>query len=357
MLILGLETSCDETSAAVVEDGRVVRSSVIWSQVAAHAPYGGVVPEIASRRHIQVITRVARQALQEAGVGRAADLGAVAATYGPGLAGALLVGLNFGRGMALCLGVPFVPVNHLDGHLHSVWLRLGPDGGSEPELPMLALIVSGGHTELVLMRDHGDYVLVGRTRDDAAGEAFDKVARVLGMSYPGGPAIQVEAALAQDPVPLPRARLPGTFDFSFSGLKTAVLHRAHELASGRPMTELRGVSLPRVDVAESLSPEQRTNLAAGFQESVVDVLVSKTVQAADHFGACSVAVVGGVAANRRLRERMREMISLPLRISAPDLSTDNAAMIAAAAWFVPKQDDGVDVEPGLRLATRQVAQG
>jgi N6-L-threonylcarbamoyladenine synthase len=355
MLVLGLETSCDETSAAVVENGRVVRSNVIWSQVAAHAPYGGVVPEIASRQHIQAISQVVRQALAESGVAGPASLGAVAATYGPGLAGALLVGLNFGRGMALALNLPFIPVNHLEGHLHSVWLTTLRDEQPEPDLPMMALIVSGGHTELVLMRGHGDYDVVGRTRDDAAGEAFDKVARLLGLAYPGGPAIQREAQSAADPTRLPRAWLPGTFDFSFSGLKTAVLHRVHDLGGG-PASELRGISLPRAEVASIITPEQRANLAAGFQESVVDVLVKKTRDAAEAHDARSVAVVGGVAANRLLRQRMSEAIPLSVHVSTPELSTDNAAMIAGAAWHVPRQDDDVDVAPGLRLATPRVEQ-
>jgi N6-L-threonylcarbamoyladenine synthase len=348
MLILGLETSCDETSAAVVEAGRLVRSNIIWSQVAAHAPYGGVVPEIASRQHIQVISTVVRGAVSEAGLDRPGDLDAVAATYGPGLAGALLVGLNFGRAMALGLGIPFIPVNHLDGHLHSVWLAKDLQD-PEPELPLLALIVSGGHTELIIMHDHGRYELAGRTRDDAAGEAFDKVARLLGLGYPGGPAIQEAAIEADGPVHLPRAWLPGTFDFSFSGLKTAVLHAVYEMASGRSPEDLRGRSLPRLDGAANLTAQQRAGIAAGFQESVVDVLVRKTCEAAERYGAQSVAVVGGVAANRRLRENMTAAISLPLRVSPPELSTDNAAMIAAAAWYSPNQADNVDVEPGLRL--------
>jgi N6-L-threonylcarbamoyladenine synthase len=346
-LVLGIETSCDETSAAIVEDGRIVRSNVIWSQVSAHAPYGGVVPEIASRHHVKVITQVAREAMSRAGT-KPKDLHAIGATHGPGLAGALIVGLNFARGMALALGIRFVPVNHLEGHLHSVWLANGHSRTS-PELPMMALIVSGGHTELVLMKGHGDYSLVGRTRDDAAGEAFDKVARLIGLPYPGGPAIQDEALQAKHPIALPRAWLPGTFEFSFSGLKTAVLHATAEIADPSASTQRRGTSLPGVEAASNLTPLQRANIAAGFQQSVVEVLVAKTRDAAEQNGARSVAVVGGVAANRALREAMMREIPLPVYVSPPELSTDNAAMIAAAAYFVPREDTGVDVEPGLRL--------
>jgi N6-L-threonylcarbamoyladenine synthase len=347
-LVLGVETSCDETSVAVVRGGREVLSNAVSSQIALHAEFGGVVPEIASRQHVKAISDVARIALSEAGVSmREIDL--VAATRGPGLAGALLVGLNFARGLGLGLGAPVVGVNHLDGHLHSVWLTRESPPGPAPELPMVALIVSGGHTELVLMRGHGHYELLGRTLDDAAGEAFDKVARILGLPYPGGPAIQAAAAGATHPVRLPRAWLPGTFDFSFSGLKTAVLHLAFETATGADVSALRGTALQRVEIAGRLSSEDVANIAAGFQESVVEVLVRKTLEAADAAGAASVAVVGGVAANRALRERMSAEASRPLFMSAPEFSTDNAAMIAAAGHFVPPAAQS-DVDPGLQLS-------
>ncbi len=349
MLILGIETSCDETSAAVVQDGHDVLSNVVSSQVALHAPYGGVVPEIASRHHVQIISEVVREALNRAGIDEA-ELDAVAATYGPGLAGALLVGLNFARGLALGVGIPFIPVNHLEGHLHSVWLKHERLPATLPALPLLALIVSGGHTQLVLMRDHGDYEVVGRTLDDAAGEAFDKVARLLGLSYPGGPAIQKAAAEATSPATLPRAWLPGTYVFSFSGLKTAVLHQVHQLATGEDPNALRGVALPELSAGELLDRSTIANIAAGFQESVVDVLVRKTALAASDFDVRSVAVVGGVSANQSLRERMEQKITLPLYIAPPALSTDNAAMIAAAAYYCRKADEGVDVAPSLALA-------
>jgi N6-L-threonylcarbamoyladenine synthase len=349
VLILGIETSCDETSASIVDSGTLLLSNVISSQIALHAPFGGVVPEIASRQHVLAITHVTRQALLEAGVSKA-DLHAVAATYGPGLAGALLVGLNFARGLSFGLGLPFIPVNHLEGHLHSVWVHRADAPGTDPELPMLALVVSGGHTQLVLMKGHGKYELVGRTRDDAAGEAFDKVARLIGLPYPGGPAIQAAAEHARAPIDLPRAWLPGTFDFSFSGLKTAALHAVYEMVSGRSAHQLRGTALPRVDVASGLTPEQRSNVAAGFQQSVVDVLVTKTLQAAREYAVRSVAIVGGVAANTPLRLRMKEVLPLPVHVSTPDLATDNAAMIAAAAYFVRREDSGIDVQPNLRLS-------
>jgi N6-L-threonylcarbamoyladenine synthase len=348
VLILGIETSCDETSAAVVEDGRLVYSNVISSQIDSHAPYGGVVPEIASRQHALAIGYVVNLALHEAGVSEEV-LGAVAPTYGPGLAGALLVGLSFARGLALGLGVPLLPVNHLEGHLHSIWLANCLPLPPEPELPIMALIVSGGHTELVLVRGHGAYHVIGRTLDDAAGEAFDKVGRILGLPYPGGPAIQRASASATDPVLFPRAWLPGTFDFSFSGLKTAALHRAYEVSSGRSAHELRGTALPRVDLAENLSSEQVANLAGGFEESVVDVLVTKTIAAAESHDTHSIAVVGGVASNRALRKRFETSSRLHVHIPAPEFSTDNAAMIAGAAYFLRRPAQNVDVSPALSL--------
>jgi N6-L-threonylcarbamoyladenine synthase len=296
---------------------------------------------------VRAITLVVDEALRVAGIDKH-EIGLVAATRGPGLAGALLVGLNFARGFCLGLGVPLAGINHLEGHLHSVWLTRDSPPPPPPAFPLLALIVSGGHTQLVLMRDHGRYETVGATLDDAAGEAFDKVARLLGLTYPGGPAVQKAASSAGNPAPLPRARLPGTYDFSFSGLKTAVLHLAYQTSSGRDANEVRGKALPKVDVATGLSEEQIGNIAAGFQESVVDILVTKTHAAAANLGAASVAVVGGVAANRALRERMCAAIDLPVYLSAPEYSTDNAAMIASAGYFLPDTAER-DVDPSLEL--------
>jgi len=349
VIILGIETSCDESSAAVVVDGRHIRSNVVSSQVALHAPYGGVVPEIASRQHVEAIGHVTRTALNEAGVSLR-DLSSVAVTFGPGLAGSLLVGVNYARGLATALGIPCLEVNHLEGHLYSAWLLADRP---PPELPMLALIVSGGHTELVLMHGHGDYELMGHTIDDAAGEAFDHVARLLGLRYPGGPAIEGAAVNADAPVSLPRAWLPGTYNFSFSGLKTAAMHRVYALATGQDANAARGVTLPRIDVAEGLSPQQTANVAAGFQKSIVDVLVRKTVTGAEDRAVQSVAVVGGVAANRALRAAMEAAIDVPLYLSPPSLATDNAAMIVAAAYFVPREMDEPDVKPDLELAPRR----
>lgn len=348
MRVLGIETSCDETSAAVVVDGRLVLSNVVSSQIALHAPFGGVVPEIASRQHLEAISLVVSRALSDAGL-EEDGIDSIGVTHGPGLAGALLVGLSFARGLALALDRPLIPVNHLDGHLHSLWLSRSSPPPDPPLLPMMALVVSGGHTELVLVAGHGAYRLVGRTRDDAAGEAFDKVGRLLGLSYPGGPAVQRAAAEAPAPVPFPRARLPGTYDFSFSGLKTAALHAAVEQASGQSPHAVRGAVLPRVDIAENLSAEQVANLAAGFQESVVDTLVTKTWAAADACAVRSIGVVGGVAANAALRARMCESTRVPVYISAPEFSTDNAAMIASAAFFTPTADPGADIYPSLAL--------
>lgn len=304
MRVLAIESSCDETAAAVVEDGRVVLSSVVASQVELHAAYGGVVPEVASRQHLAAIEPVVRQALDDAGLGLS-DIDAVAATRGPGLAGALLVGYNFGKALAMGRGLPFLGVNHLEGHIYANWLE-----GAEPEFPALCLVVSGGHTDLVLMRGHGQYERLGGTRDDAAGEAFDKAGRVLGLPFPGGPAI---ARAAEDGGPsalkLPRAWMPGTFDFSFSGLKTAVVH-----------TVERGA---KADDVPDISWE--------FQEAVVDVLAGKTARLAREFDAASILLAGGVASNGRLRAEIGRRSPVPVGIPRPKLCTDNAAMIGAVA--------------------------
>jgi N6-L-threonylcarbamoyladenine synthase len=348
MLVLAVETSCDETSVALVEDGRLVRANVVSSQVELHAPYGGVVPEIASRQHVRAITAITDRALSDAGLSLD-EVDAVAATRGPGLAGALLVGYNFARGLAMGKHLPFAAVNHLEGHLHSIWLSRHVPLPPEPELPLLALIVSGGHTELVLMRGHGNYTVVGETLDDAAGEAFDKVARLLGLPYPGGPAIQQAATSAAGNVALPRARLPGTYNFSFSGLKTAVLHRVRDTVGEdgvRAPTNFRGA---RLDIAAGLSNEQIADIASSFQDSVVDVLVTKTARAAEEFDVASVAVVGGVAANAELRSRMQAAVPRPLYIVPSEFATDNAAMIGSAAYYVPDVWYEADIEPGLAL--------
>ena len=327
MRILGIETSCDETAAAVVEDGRYVRSSVVSSQIDLHARFGGVVPEVASRAHVELITAVIADALVEAGV-ELRELDAVAACCGPGLAGALLVGVSAAKALALTANLPYVGVNHLEAHLYAAWLE-------DPTLvpPLATLIVSGGHTMIVIMEGHGRYQVVGQTVDDAAGEAFDKVARHLGLGYPGGPVID-RLAREGDPkaVRFPRA-MPGELDFSFAGLKTAVVNHVRRN--------------PEYVVAD---------IAASFQEAVVDQLVTKLLAAADEAGAPVLAIGGGVAANSRLRERVAAAAEASGRRSflpPMALCTDNGAMIAATAWW-RLQSDGptplnAGADPNLRL--------
>ena len=328
MLILGIETSCDETAIAVVEDGRTIRSNVIASQVELHARYGGVVPEVASRRHLEAIVPALEEALDRADIGLD-EIDAIAVTHGPGLAGALLVGLNFAKALARSRGLPLLGVNHLEGHVYAAWL----DRDDTPEFPLLALIVSGGHSDVVLMRDHGNYARLGETVDDAAGEAFDKVARLLGLGFPGGPAIDRLAAKAERPsLTLPRARVDGEYDFSFSGLKTKVQR------------------IVRGEEGEAPDPAE---LAAAFQDSVVDSLVTKALAAAEDNGARSIVLSGGVAANSLLRSELARRSPLPVITPPPVLCTDNGAMIAAAAFrrltTGERSDLSLDIEPGLRI--------
>ncbi len=354
--ILGIETSCDETAAAVVEDGRRVLSNIIASQVDIHSRYGGVVPEVASRQHVLQIVPTIRQALGEAGVGFH-ELDAVAVTYGPGLAGSLLVGANFAKALTLSLGIPLLGINHLEGHIYAAWLLpspllaaagAGPHGeGPGPEVetgfPFMCLIASGGHTDLVLMEEHGKYRLLGRTRDDAAGEAFDKAARILGLGFPGGPEIQRVSGGAQGVERLPRAWLKDSHDFSFSGVKTALLH----------MAQARGIYPSQEGLEQEEVERVVREMAAAFQESLVDVMVSKTLEAADRWNARGIILGGGVTANALLRERMLRQSRLPTFIPRPILCTDNGAMIAACAYyhFVKGRNDSLDldVDPSLSL--------
>jgi N6-L-threonylcarbamoyladenine synthase len=325
MKILGIETSCDETAAAVVEDGKHILSNQIASQVAIHARYGGIVPEVASRQHVLTIIPVVEQALKKAKVGFS-DLAGVAVTMGPGLAGSLLVGVNAAKAISLARALPLTGVNHLEGHIYANWLS-----GTNVDFPVVCLIVSGGHSDLVLMRGHGDYVVIGRTRDDAAGEAFDKAARILGLGYPGGPAIEKAARSGSDALKLPRAWLAGSYDFSFSGVKTALLRR--------------------VEAADVSSP---ADAAASFQAAVVEVLVKKTVMVAKEYQAKHVLLAGGVAANGRLRQQLALDSPVPVLVPEPVLCTDNAAMIAACGYF--RFQAGIvngwdlDVVPNLKLA-------
>ncbi len=430
MLVLGIESSCDETGAAVVQDGRYLLSNVVASQAQVHDRYGGVVPEVASLQQLATIIPVIETALEQAGV-QWSDLHGIGATYGPGLAGSLLIGLTAGKTLALARGLPFIGINHLEAHIYANWLRKGatpPRAGWEtggtsgpllptgeddyqegdPRFPVLSLIVSGAHSELVLIPRHGQYHLLGRTRDDAAGEAFDKVARILGLGYPGGPAIQKAADQAQHSdkplYKLPRAWLRGTYDFSFSGLKTAVLQLVQGsmnptsyptpaagdggATSPTPAAGDGGATSPTPDWrdtgATSPTPDRRDagatshpqghqyaqmgaqaarlggisvpDLAAEFQEAVIDVLATKTRQAAEEYRVAHVLLAGGVAANKLLRTRLEEELrplNIPLTYPPIEFCTDNAAMIAAAGYFHLRLGErhglDLDVRPGLQL--------
>jgi N6-L-threonylcarbamoyladenine synthase len=417
--ILAIETSCDETAAAVVRGGREIIANVVASQIDEHRRYGGIVPEVAARQHILALPTVIEEVLTGL-PGGWDSIHAIAATYGPGLSGALLTGLNAAKAIAWSRGLPFVGVNHLEAHIYANWLipdqqsavssqqsavpadrrpttddrpqenrgsieREGVDAQltrspahplthSLPQFPLVALVVSGGHTLLALLEGHGSYRLLGQTRDDAAGEAFDKAARIMGLGFPGGPAIQHAAAGAPGGVTLPRAWLRDSYDFSFSGLKTAVLHQVQgrrereEKVATKNLPQRgkqqEGPTAPRStdsrQEAQAADHGPRTNdkfmtqLAYAFQESVVDVLVTKTIDAARAFDATEILLAGGVAANARLREELARRSPVPLRCPPPALCTDNAAMIAAAAFYrfdVGRQSGwDLDVEPNLPLA-------
>lgn len=392
-LILGIESSCDETAAAVVERGMHARSSVVASQIATHARYGGVVPELASREHLRAMVPVVRTALKEAGCSLS-ELDAIAVTSGPGLAGALLVGISYAKALAFAQGLPLIAVNHLEGHIHAVLLHERESGRAAANEPALALVVSGGHTHLYLATPRADtwgYRLVGRTLDDAAGEAYDKVAKLLGLGYPGGPWID-QLALHGNPraVPFsfaqiktkvhlggkaprtkaaataPIAELDPRFLFSFSGIKTAVL-RYVELHNLRPEAEARREALfagpdapaqPSLEQALATCDSTTLDLIASFQHAVVGDLLRKTFAAAETYGVNRILVTGGVAANRELRSRFTsEAARRGLAVSFPTLalSTDNAAMIAAAAWprFVAHAyaDHGLTADPSLALGS------
>ncbi|HSB91404.1 MAG TPA: tRNA (adenosine(37)-N6)-threonylcarbamoyltransferase complex transferase subunit TsaD [Anaerolineales bacterium] len=338
--LLGIETSCDETAAAVVEGGRHITSNVVASQVAVHAKYGGIFPEAASRMHIEAIEPVVREALAQAHM-ELDGIDAIAVTRGPGLAGSLVVGLNMAKGLALGTGLPLLGINHLEAHLYSIWLV---EEEPEPEFPMAALVVSGGHTELILMDGHLSYQRLGSTLDDAVGEAFDKVARLLGLAYPGGPAIQKAAELGNpEAFKFPRAWLEGTWDFSFSGLKTAVLR---EVLTRQPKLRA-GVEPPAPGLPVA-------DLAASFQAAAVDVLVGKVLAAAEVCQAKQILVAGGVSANAALRKALQERSPVPVRLPPLSLCTDNAAMIAAAGHvrYMAGQRDALDIDalPGWPLA-------
>lgn len=334
--ILAIETSCDETAASVVRNGRTILSNVIHSQIEVHALYGGVVPEIASRKHMEKINQVIRKALSDAGT-TLKDLDAIAVTYGPGLVGALLVGVAEAKAIAFALGKPLVGVHHIEGHIAANYIE-----NPELEPPFLCMVVSGGHTHLVIVRDFVNFEVIGRTRDDAAGEAFDKVARTLGLGYPGGPKIEKLAREGnEDAIPFPRAVIEGSpYDFSFSGLKSAVLNYINSC-------KMKEIEYNPADVA------------ASFQKAVIEPLLTRALAAAKEFGIDKIALAGGVSANTALKEAFSKGCrEQDIRFYAPSLimSTDNAAMIASAAYyeFIKGKRDGLDLNavPGLHLESR-----
>lgn len=314
--ILGIESSCDETAAAVIQNGREMLSSVIATQIEIHKKYGGVFPEVASRQHVRTIYAIIDQALEQAHLSLV-DIDAIAVTRGPGLAGSLVVGLNAAKGVALARNLPLIGVNHLEGHIYSAWVYPAdtPNPPPAPQFPLLALLVSGGHTELNLITDHLHYRRLGATLDDAAGEAFDKVARLVGLPYPGGPSVQKAAAEGNpEAFAFPRARLDGTWNFSFSGIKTAVLREVRK-------------------IEELNKPIPVNDMAASFQAAAVDVLLTKTLKAAREFGVKEIVVAGGVSANKALREAFMNQTEFPVHIPPLSLCTDNAAMIGAAGYY------------------------
>lgn len=353
MQVLGIESSCDETAAAVVEDGYKLLSNVVASSMDLHAQYGGVVPEIAARSHIEAITPVIEQALAEADCSWS-DIDAIAVTYGAGLGGSLLIGVLAARTLAITKQKPLYAINHVEGHVYANFLTDTSLPGyamrtNQPEFPVLALIVSGGHSQLALFRDHFDYTLLGQTQDDAIGEAFDKVAKIIGLPYPGGPSVS-KKALEGDPhaFKLPKAKLDGKYDFSFSGLKTAVLRTA-QAQIGQDFT------FPSKDVPERLSEAQKADIAASFQRIAVETVVDKTIQAFEEFQPKSVVIAGGVAASPELRKQLAERLPIPIAYPDLKLCTDNGAMIATLGCFKaihnqPTADPyTLDIAPNLSM--------
>lgn len=347
MKILGIESSCDETAASVVEDGRILHSFVVQTQIDIHKQYGGVVPEVAARSHIEVINPVINQALTEAGCDWD-DIDAIAVTYAPGLIGSLLVGTLAARTLAIIHRKPLYPIHHVEAHVYANFITEKRESGvnslsnlsfpsKQPTFPMLALIVSGNHSNLVLFRNHGDYELLGQTQDDAVGEAFDKVAKIIGLPYPGGPSI-AKAALDGDPqkYTLPKARLDNPYNFSFSGLKTALL-RTVQRETGHDYT------FPSHELPRLLNDVQRANFAASFQRTAIETLVDKTERAFRDYTPTSVVIAGGVAANQELRRQLSERLPIDIEYAPMQLCTDNGAMIAALGYYVAQKKDPVDL--------------
>jgi N6-L-threonylcarbamoyladenine synthase len=351
MKVLGIESSCDETAAAVVEDGYKLLSNVVASSMNEHIKYGGVVPEVAARSHIEVILPVIQEALDQAKC-TWADIDAIAVTYGAGLSGSLLVGVLTARTIAICLNKPLYAINHVEAHVYANFITETSLPGyklqqRQPAFPMLAIIVSGGHSQLALFKDHFDYELLGQTKDDAIGEAFDKVAKILGLPYPGGPSVS-KAALEGDSkaFKLPKARMDN-YDFSFSGLKTAVL-RAAQAAVGENYT------FPSIKLPERLNEAQKHDLAASFEYTAIATIVDKAKKAIDTYSPASIVIAGGVAANQELR---RQLSKLPVEIDFPDLKlcTDNGAMIACLGCYnvygkrVKADPSVLNIEPNLSM--------
>lgn len=353
MVVLGIETSCDETSVGIVRDGHELLACVTASSLEIHAQYGGVVPEIAAREHIQAITPTLKQALQQAQLNWK-DIDAIAVTYGAGLGGSLLIGVLTARSLAITKKKPLYAINHVEGHVYANFLTKTSLPGYDlpenpPEFPLLALIVSGGHSQLVLFQEHFTYTLLGQTHDDAIGEAFDKVAKIIGLTYPGGPSI---AKIAVNGSPsafaFPKARMHGRFDFSFSGLKTAVL-RATQAVVGVPH------NFPSFKLAERLNKAQKADIAASFQKIAVETVVDKTIDAFNTFSPKSVVIAGGVAASGELRAQMKNRLPIPINYTDVKLCTDNGAMIAALGCFKamnnqPTADPySLDIKPNLSM--------
>ena len=353
MRILGIESSCDETAASIVEDGERLLSNVVNSQIDIHAEYGGVIPEIAARSHLEVVNPVIKKALSDANC-TWDDIDAIAVTYAPGLIGSLLIGTLAARTLAIIHNKPLLKIHHVEAHVYANFINKQADNLSltlpkqQPSFPMLSLIVSGGHSQLVLFKNHGDYQLIGQTQDDAVGEAFDKVAKIIGLPYPGGPAIAKTAELG-DPhaFHLPIAKLSGEYDFSFSGLKTAVL-RAVQHEVGKDFT------FPSHELPALVDDELRHNMAASFQYTAIKTLVNKTKKAFDNFQPASVVIAGGVAANQELRRQLREALPIDIEYAPIQLCTDNAAMIATLGYFRSQIDEPTDpydleVQPSLSM--------